>query len=341
MSRDLISSPYGRFFYLPKSLAERGHDVRVLLLDYRNEPRCETDTDGVRRISVPIAKFAGTIRQEIETARPDWIIGFSDTYFGILAVRYGQRFGIRSCIDAYDNYESYLPWLKPLHWLWRHALSRTDLITAAGPGLIRLMSAGSSSGAAAVVPMAADPIGFAPQDKIECRRRLGLPADRHLVGYCGSMHRSRGVEVLFEAMTLVREKFPDVQLIHSGRTWKNVPLPPTVRSLGYIDEEKMPVLLNSMDVLVVINRPSSFGHYSHPVKLYEAMSCQVPVVASRTLASEWILEDHPDSLVAPDDADALSRAIIRTLEAPLAGFRSLPTWESSCDCFERALVNWG
>jgi len=38
MARDLIESPYGRFFYLPKLLAERGHEVRVALLDYRRAP---------------------------------------------------------------------------------------------------------------------------------------------------------------------------------------------------------------------------------------------------------------------------------------------------------------
>lgn len=44
-----------------------------------------------------------------------------------------------SCIDAYDNYESYIPWLKLLHVLKRRALSRADLITAAGPNLLKQM----------------------------------------------------------------------------------------------------------------------------------------------------------------------------------------------------------
>lgn len=33
MGRDLVASPYGRFLYLPKLLAERGHDVCIVLLD--------------------------------------------------------------------------------------------------------------------------------------------------------------------------------------------------------------------------------------------------------------------------------------------------------------------
>jgi glycosyltransferase involved in cell wall biosynthesis len=96
-------------------------------------------------------------------------------------------------------------------------------------------------------------------------------------------------------------------------------------------------MLNSMDVLVVINRPSAFGEHSYPVKLYEAMSCDVPVVATRTRATEWILRDRPESLVTPDDPRALANAILAELESPVTGYGYVPTWESGCDIFERAL----
>lgn len=337
MGRDLIAGPYGRFFYLPKLLAERGHEVRVLLLDYDNGPLIDTQDRGIQWLSARFAQYTKTIRQQIDRDRPDWIVGFSDTYFGILASRYGRKFGLRSCIDAYDNYESYLPWLKPLHWVWRKALAQADLITAAGPALIELMSAGRPEQATAVVPMAADPIGFVPHDKFECRALLDLPRDDKLVGYCGSMHRSRGVDVFFDAIRMLQETHPEVRFIHSGRTWKDVPLPASLQSFGYIDDDKMPALLNSMDTLVVVNRPTAFGHFSHPVKLYEAMSCQVPVVATRTRATEWILGDHPDRLAAPEDPEALCAAISRSLQALPPNYQSVPTWQSSSDVFESAL----
>jgi glycosyltransferase involved in cell wall biosynthesis len=267
------------------------------------------------------------------------VVGFSDTWFGILAARVARKHGLRCCIDAYDNYESYMPWAKPLHWLWRRALRRADLITAAGPGLASMMTGTESSERAAVVPMAADPTGFEPRDKMACRRLLQLPADRPLVGYCGSMHRSRGVEVLFDAIPLVLAERPEVRFIHSGRTWSDVPLPKTITSLGFIDDDKVPVLLNSMDVLVVTNRVSSFGSHSYPVKLYEAMSRNVPVVATRTLATEWILGSHPECLVEPADAEGLSAAILRALAQPGVDYRNVPTWDSSCDRFEHALLS--
>jgi len=338
MGKDLVGSPYGRFFHLPRILAERGHDVSIALLDYDNGAELEFDAHGIRWTSTPLLGYLAAIRKQVDDSPPDCVVGFSDTYFGILAVRVARKHGLRACIDAYDNYESYMPWAKPLHWLWRRALRRADLVTAAGPDLAALMSKGQESEKAAVVPMAADPIGFAPRDKLACRQSLQLPVDGPLVGYCGSMHRSRGVDVLFDAIPLVLAERPDVRFIHSGRTWNDVPLPQTIKSLGFIDDDKVPVLLNSMDVLVVTNRASSFGHYSYPVKLYEAMSCQVPVVSTRTRATEWILDGHRGSLVQPADPQELSVAILRALKEPDAGYESVPTWNSSCDIFEHALL---
>lgn len=337
--KDLVTSPYGRFFHLPRLLAERGHRVSVLLLDYENGAEFEADDHGMHWCSSPILRYLAAVERQIVDQRPDWIIGFSDTYFGIIAARAARKHGLRSCIDAYDNYESYMPWAKPLHWLWRRALQSADLLTAAGPGLAQLMTGNDRNKRAAVVPMAADPTGFEPQDKAACRKVLQLPADAPLVGYCGSMHRTRGVDVLFDAIPMVLAERPDVRFIHSGRTWSDVPLPETITSLGFIDDDKVPALLNSMDVLVVTNRASSFGNYSYPVKLYEAMSCRVPVVATRTLATEWILDSHPECLVKPGDAPELGNAILGALSRPGIDYLDVPTWETSCDLFERALLD--
>jgi len=344
MGRDLVTRPYGRFYYLPHYLAERGHEVTLLLLDYRNDAPVDMHRDGIRWISEPLALknpggYPGRLRQLLRADRPDWVIGLSDTYFGILAQYYGHKYGICSCIDAYDNYESYIPWLKPLHGLWRRALSRADLVTAAGPDLLQHMSRQRKGRPAIVVPMAADPVGFRPMNQAECRSRMGLPVDGHLIGYCGSLHKSRGVEVLFEAYARLRRISPDIGLVLSGRQWGNVPVPDSARSLGYVEDDKVPLLLNCMDALAVINRDSAFGRYSHPVKLYEAMTCQVPVVATATAATKWILRDHPELLAPPADVGALATSLVAALERGRIAYRDVPDWQSTCSVLERALLS--
>ena len=53
--------------------------------------------------------------------------------------------------------------------------------------------------------------------------------------------------------------------------------------------------------MVVPNRLSAFGRYSYPVKLYEAMACGIPVLATATEPSKWILQNQAMFLANPDD----------------------------------------
>jgi len=169
--KDLIERPYGRFYYLPKILAEKGHEVHILLLSHKNEPKISHQKDEIHWASLSLLKhgpFAYSRNAEKITNQinPDWIVGFSDTYYGILAQRLGSKLHIPSLIDAYDNYESYIPWLKPLHYQWRSSLVKATLVTAAGPSLADLLGNSRPGKPTEIIPMAADPI-FQPLDKVD------------------------------------------------------------------------------------------------------------------------------------------------------------------------------
>jgi glycosyltransferase involved in cell wall biosynthesis len=321
-NKDLITRPFGRFYYLPKILAEKGHEVHILLLSYKNEPIISEKKDGMHWTSVSLMKhspfsYVREAKKIIQQTKPHWIIGFSDTYFGIMAQRLGTKYNIPSLIDAYDNYESYLPWLKPLHAMWRRSLFRATLVTAAGPSLADLLGKSRPGKPTEIIPMAADPL-FKSLDKVECRKKLGLPIDKKLIGYSGStIHKSRGPHILFKAFS-----------------------PPEANWLGYIPDEHMPLLMNSLDVLVVMNQPTAFGNYSYPVKLYEAMKCQIPVVVSETLSTKWIMKDKQDLLVAPDNAEKLCEKMKATLRQYSVDYGEQMDWYKVGDTFERLLVEF-
>ena len=341
--RDLLTRPYGRFYHLPRLLARQGHDVSILLCSYKREPDHDDlhDETGIRWYSVSLAKtdlfgYYRTARQLAGKIRPDWIIGFSDTYYGIMAHHFARRFRCKSLIDAYDNYESYLPWLFPLHIAWRMSLRRASLLTAAGPQLAELISAGRQIGSA-VVPMAADPVGFIPRDRLLCREEMGLPKEGRFIGYCGSISHSRDIETLFRAVERLNKVGQKVRLVLSGRMDRKVNLPEGSIYLGYIADDKIPVLLNCMDVLAVMNRDSSFGNYSYPVKLYEAMSCRIPVVATRTASTAWILKGFPGALVEPGSAKDLADALAGELGRGRRDFGVTQGWEESCELFARLI----
>lgn len=339
--RDLLTRPYGRFFHIPRILSERGHDVCLLLLSYNKEARSRGIQYGMTWITESIfhsgpISYLRCAKKIVEKFKPDWVVGFSDTYYGILAVMLGEKYGIGSVIDAYDNYESYIPWLKPFHRFWRKALAQATLVTAAGPYLAQFLASFRVDKTAHVIPMASDPI-FRPLDRAACRQKLGLPLDRKLLGYCGSLYHNRDVETMFQAFERLNRQVLGLEMVASGRCGKRVRTPEKMRHLGYLPDELVPAFLNSVDVLLVANRLSDFGKFSYPVKLYEAMRCQIPVLAMDTPGANWILRSRKDFLARPGDPDDLASKTKQLLLLDRFDYGDQNTWEESSILFEKVL----
>lgn len=339
--RDLIIRPYGRFFYLPKLFAAAGFDVKIILLSYKKEKSENFIRDGIEwhaesifpaRTSPSPFSYIKKIDFLIYQNRPDWIVSFSDISYGILAQYFGTRYQICTLIDAYDNYESYMPWAKPLHWAWRRALKKASLVTAAGPELANLMHKNRTGQKTLIVPMAADPI-FCPMDRLFCRHSMELPENIPLVGYSGSLYKSRNLSYFFDVIRKLSVMLPDVKFVISGRRQKGVSLPADIKSniieKGYISDHDIPKLINSMDAMISINKPSDFGEYSYPVKIYEAMQCQVPIVATAVGGSKWILRDHPECLAEHDNACEMTAKIYEILSNNISINYKNSSWEQS------------
>ena len=341
--RDLLTRPYGRFFHLPLELSRKGYNSYLLLLNYRNEPPVRTENHGMLWLSesiTPLVPFRYYDRacELIRSIQPNFVVGFSDTYFGILAEYLGRKFGLKSLIDAYDNYESYLPWCTPLHLFWRRAVSKADAVTAAGPHLADLLRQSRPEKPVYIIPMAADSPAFVPLERIACRCELNLLPFKTIIGYCGSIHRSRGIDTLFGAYDILKKTCQETDLVLTGRIGKRVTLPDAVKWLGYLPDEKIPVFLNSLNVSVVSNRISSFGSYSYPVKLYEAMKCQIPVIATDTPPANWILKGDERFLARPDDPHDLADKIRQNLTLDHVDYGEQTSWEQSCKILEEVLL---
>ena len=122
---------------------------------------------------------------------------------------------------------------------------------------------------------------------------------------------------------------PDCLFVISGRRLKKMKLPGNSVHLGYLDDEEMPTLVNSMDVVISVNRLSSFGEHSYPVKLYEAASCGVPFVATNTKASRWMTAGDTDCLYNAGDVDDLDRTLRRMLDSPVSPPGMRRNWEAA------------
>jgi len=342
--RDLIERPYGRFHYLPVELARRGHEVSVLLCSHHGLAPERRASDGVEwrcldvRARGPLG-FLREIGQEARDFAPDWVVGCSDAWYGPLAQRLARTSGARLAIDAYDNYEAYMPWNLPLHLAWRRSLRAADVVTAAGPQLAALLqrSRRDDQRAVDIVPMAADPM-FVPHDRAQARSALGLPPHAALVGYAGGWARNRGTDVLLEAFRSVRARRPDARLVLTGKPPAHALAEPGVLALGYVADAQLPVVLSALDVACVITADTAFGRYSYPAKLCEAMACATPVVATATAPVRWMLRDDARHLVPVDDAPAIAdRVLERLQDGERVRYPDLPTWGESARLLEAVL----
>ena len=110
---------------------------------------------------------------------------------------------------------------------------------------------------------------------------------------------------------------------------------PRLIELGELPHDKVGLLLSSLDVGVVCNRDTPFGHYCFPLKLHEMMAAGIPVVAARVGDVSEVLADTPQSLYQPGDIADLADKLMRLATEPERSASSLyRSWEAMTDELE-------
>jgi len=151
---------------------------------------------------------------------------------------------------------------------------------------------------------------FAPREMTECRRTLGLPQEKPIGLFAGSLEPHKG----FRVVRALMESLSDVHwvlLIRGQRP--DLDSRPNVTLLGNVGNAELPLIYGAADFLVC---PSRYEPYGYVVA--EALACGTPVVASPTGASLLFLDAPPlDRLLiaSPEDIDAFRRAVLEVLSA--------------------------
>jgi glycosyltransferase involved in cell wall biosynthesis len=153
-----------------------------------------------------------------------------------------------------------------------------------------------------------------------------LPCDFR-VGFIAGMAPGRGIELLIEAMKLVKEKIPAATLAIAGN-----PAMDYKEGIEFYVELKKRFELNWISFLddiyysinanlffkgcylTVIPHPNHiYYHTTLPVKLFDSLACGRPIVATNCRETAKILRRHKCGLVADFSADALAEKISRLL----------------------------
>lgn len=164
----------------------------------------------------------------------------------------------------------------------------------------------------------------APDERMDLRRRLGLP-DGKLVVFVGRLTVAKALDVLLNAWAQRDATLADAHLILVGDGELRDDLMRQMHALGMAQSvvftgstHDTAAYLRACDAFVLSSRTEGM-----PVALLEAMACGLPCVATRVGGSVEVLEDGTSGrLVAPEDAAALAKALAEALATPAWGIRA-------------------
>jgi glycosyltransferase involved in cell wall biosynthesis len=212
----------------------------------------------------------------------------------------------------------------PLVERWaRFVIRRADTVRAVTREIAQeAAAAGVAPGRVVVVPSRCDTDFFDPDRWREAGAavRASFPGDpaSPVVGFLGSLNRSKGLDVLVSACAITAERRPlRLAVAGAGPLREELAIAATRRTppivlLGHLPPAEVPRFLAAIDVLFVPSYDEGL-----PRAVLEAMAMRVPVVASKVGGIPEAIDDEVNGLLVPSgDADAFAESLTRLLDEP-------------------------
>lgn len=166
---------------------------------------------------------------------------------------------------------------------------------------------------------AVDVDAFGKTDKLTAREALGLAKTIKIALYTGHLYQWKGADTLARAAALL----PEVTVMFVGGTagdlarfnasWAAVP---NIKIIGHVPHEQIPLWQSAADVLVLPNsaKEEISIHYTSPMKLFEYMASERPIIASDLPSIKEILPESIGYYATPDDPESFAHAIKSALD---------------------------
>jgi len=157
----------------------------------------------------------------------------------------------------------------------------------------------------------------------ECIDKLNISRSCTYICFVGELSPWHGVEYLIESLPFIIQKFHNIKLLIIGdgpmkktlvSVGKNNNVLSNIIFTGVVPHEEVPYYINASDVCVapfVKKRNEKTG--ISPLKIYEYLACEKPVISSRIKNLEFIQRESVGALVEPEKPLELANAIIHLL----------------------------
>jgi len=156
----------------------------------------------------------------------------------------------------------------------------------------------------------------------QCCQKLNLPLNKKIVLYTGHFYKWKGTQVLADASKFLGE---NILVIFVGGTKedekkfriKNQHLN-NILILGHKPYSEIPYYLKAANVLILPNsaKEEISQYWTSPMKMFEYMTSQRPIVASDLPSLREILSENNAILVEPDNPRKLAQGIAKVMKNP-------------------------
>jgi len=164
------------------------------------------------------------------------------------------------------------------------------------------------------------------ENQEECRKKLNLPLDKKIVLYTGHLYEWKGVTTLAASSVSLDE---DTFIIFVGGTKEDIErfkseilnLKSKIWVVGHRPHSEIPYWLKAADVLVLPNsaKEEISKFWTSPIKMFEYMASQRPIISSDLPSIREILNGQNCIFCQPGDAEDLAKKIKQVLNNPTLG----------------------
>jgi len=212
-----------------------------------------------------------------------------------------------------------------------HVLSIADQIIAATPAEQAQLNwlYGANMEKVIVIPPGVDLERFQPIDKVEAKKRVGIPCGDKTIMFAGRIEPLKGIDTLIQAMALIHQRCPDAVAstcvaIIGGDPWADNPdaemarlqamrqelgIHDIIMFLGAKDQDVLPNYYAAAEMVVMPSHYESFGMVA-----LEAMAMGRPVIASEVGGLAFLIHDGFNGYHVPTrDPEALAAKIYELL----------------------------
>jgi len=280
-----------------------------------------------------------TARRSVKEHRPDVILAYWAHPDGEAAIRLGRWCNVPVVVMVGGSDVLLLTGAAGRRRRVMNVLQSADAVVTVGADLTEtLIEFGIERARAHTVPRGVDTTLFAPGDQAEARGTLKVKTEGKVLLWVGRMEPVKGLDVLLEACTLLRQRGNvfHVYLIGDGSRRRALDTDCRERGLshhvtfvGATSHDQLPQWYRAADLTVLPSRSEGV-----PNVLRESLACGTPFVASRVGGIPDLAGESGNYLVPPGDAAALADALGEALATPVKlpeGVCHSQSWTESAD----------